>query len=106
MIYDFRNGPSSYAAYEWACRAKRVFDADTGEEIRFVFYLNTETCQVGRYVKNVDGKFLMERDANGQPVIKTIWERRSLRVECKDGSQSVSFYGPPAEAADVPHMVG
>jgi hypothetical protein len=90
MIHDFQKNTN--------VRRCKVFDAATGQEIRFVFYLNTETGRLGRY----EG-VILESDfstlkttfdvASQSNVPVEIWEDRKVRIEW-------------ADEADVPVLVG
>lgn len=69
----------------------KFFDAASGEEVRYVFYWDSDTNHVGRFQAGPDGQPLLQ----GAATLET-WEFRKLRIE---------WEGVGDEQADSPFLV-
>lgn len=79
--------------YDWRHRTRRpgtpsglVYDAETGAEIPFMFFWDTETGRVGRYETTADGKL---RIVGGRTV--EVWEIRKARGSWEEADTPVTL---------------
>lgn len=74
MVYNWH-------ADNWYRRSAKCFDAKTGEEVRLVWYYNTKTKELVRYLPStVNGKPYQEKPGKMAQVVET----RELRIEWAD----------------------
>ncbi len=71
MICEWKTG-SPYHPKRYA----KVFDADTGEHIPKVRYIDTETNELRRFFMDDNGQLLIENSE-----VKMITENRKVRIE-------------------------
>lgn len=71
----------------------RVVDLDTGEQVRFVFFVDTEARRVGRYLKDDFGGFVLDQSGD-VPQIASVWESRRVAVyRALDGADESILIG-------------
>jgi hypothetical protein len=72
VIYDWRSETNHPGGAS-------VFDAETGEWIRFVFFVDTEANDLGRYLLDGQGKLVI--DPRNRTQLLKAWEKRRVRIE-------------------------
>jgi hypothetical protein len=75
MIIDWRDGTNLDKV---PTQPHTIVDADTGEQLLYVFFIDTDTATVARYARTRRGTFIMDPSTKR---IATVWENRVARFE-------------------------